>query len=409
MNKILHVDINSYFAAIMQQENPALRGKPVGIIKDVGRGCIIAASKEAKKLGVKTGCRVKDARLLAPKIILIPAEFDFYWNATKKLKSIFEAVTPDAEMFSLDEAFLPLHNCRYLYPDPHLLALKIQQTIKRELGEWVTCNVGISYNRLLAKMAGEISPKGSIFEITEANRDEILKTVEFKDVCGIGRRLEERLAAFGIQHPYEINYLTDEQLEKSFGPFLSKAIRKIGTGESSFILDRPDENPHMKSVGRTITGYKLCNSEAEIKRVLYNLMDEVTFKVRRMEMAGRYVSVFLEGEDKVWHSHLTLKYYVRHTKDMFDLLYNGLYKKWRRNFKVIRFGVGLGMLKPLTEIQPTLFSDWYKNEKLYKALDSISEKYGLFSVHSGILISKEIIRPEVTGYLGDKKYQFAKN
>lgn len=402
----LHVDINSYFATILQQENPFLRGKPVGVVKSAGRTCVIAASKEAKKFGVRTGCNVKEARTLAPGIIFVPAEFDLYLHCTKKLKTLFESINPDCEIFSLDEAFISTSNCMYLYPDPHKLAEKIQDLIKKELGDWVTCNIGISYNKLLAKIASEISPKGSIFEIDERNRDEILKTIEFKDVCGIGTRLEQRLADLGVKHPYEINFLSDAVLEKSFGPFLSIEIRKIGKGEESYILDRVDENAHMKNVGRTITGFKLEYNEDTIKKILYNLMEEVTFKVRRMSMSGRHVSMFLEGDNSFWHAGRTLKYYIRHTNEMFDLLYKGRYKKWRRTFGVIRYGVALGHLAPTTTVQPSLFPDWYKKERLYKAMDDISEKFGLFTVRSGILTKNEIIRPEVTGYLGDKKYQF---
>lgn len=421
----LHVDINSYFATILQQENPFLRGKPIGVVKSKGRTCIIAASKEAKKFGVKTGCVLYEAKKLCPKIITVPAEFNIYSDTTKRLKKIFENITPDAEIFSLDEAFIPYDSCKLMYNSPLLLGEKIQQDIKKELGDVVTCNVGIGPNRLLAKIASEISAKGSIFEINEENKVGVLKTVEFKDVCGIGSRLEERLAELGVKNPYDINKLSREVLKEKFGEFFGTEIARIGNGEGSYILDETNkqnasagsparpaggfasaQDDEMKSVGRTITGYKLCDSETDIKRIVYNLMDEVTYKVRKMGLAGRYVSIFLHGEEKTWHAHRTLKHYVRHTNEMFDILYNQLYKKFRRNFKVIRFGVSLEMLTRIENVQPTLFLDWYKNEKLYNACDKISEKFGLFTIHSAILNKKEIIKPEVTGYLGDKKYQF---
>ena len=100
-----HVDINSYFATLLQQENPALRGKPVGIVKEVGRTCIIAASKEAKALGVGTGSRLQDAKHV-PDLILVPAQFDFYLDATKRLKRLFESLAPTVQIFSLDELLL---------------------------------------------------------------------------------------------------------------------------------------------------------------------------------------------------------------------------------------------------------------------------------------------------------------
>src|SRR5258708_27057616 len=111
---IFHVDINSYFATMVQQENPALRGKPVGIVKGKGRSCIIASSNEAKKYGIKTGCRVKEARLLYPNIILVPAAFDIFLSSTHKLKEIFTSLSPSVNIFSLDEAFLTMTGCEML-------------------------------------------------------------------------------------------------------------------------------------------------------------------------------------------------------------------------------------------------------------------------------------------------------
>ncbi len=91
---ILHVDINSYFATLLQQENPALRDRPLGVTKGEGRTCLIATSKEAKKFGIKTGMRLKEALPLYPKLITAPAEFERYLDATKRLKKLFESIAP---------------------------------------------------------------------------------------------------------------------------------------------------------------------------------------------------------------------------------------------------------------------------------------------------------------------------
>lgn len=402
--RILHIDINAYFATMLQQENPFLRGRPVGVVKSHGRSCVIACSKEAKKLGVKTGCRVPDARALAPNIILVPANFQMCLDATRRLKKIFESIAPDTEIFSLDEAFIDLTDCAMLYPDARRVAQRIQSEIKDKLGEWVTCNIGISYNKLLAKLTSEMSPKGSITEVTADNLDAILASAKFSEVCGIGYRLQKKLEAIGVANPYMINMISDEELEQQFGLFWGPELRRIGRGEDSHLLAHKDTNPYMKSVGRSITGYKLCDDENQIRSVLYNLMEETTYKVRRMNMAGRYISIGLFGHDDAWWAHRTLKYYVRHTSEMFDLLYNGLYKHWTRNFPVIKYIVGLSMLKPMHEVPIPLIGNWDKRDRVYSAIDKVSEKYGLFTVRSGVMVDTPIIRTEVTGYLGDKKF-----
>lgn len=414
---ILHIDINSYFATLLQQENPALRGKPLGIVKDKGRTCLIAASKEAKKLGITTGCHLNEAKQLCPDIITLPAQFDRYLDATKRLRDIFSAVSPDYHIYSLDEAFIDVTSCQqYLYPDPIKLATSIQESIKKELGEWVTSNVGIGPNRLLAKIASETTATGTVFKIDQHNLDAVLATTSFRDVCGIGFRLGKKLHQLGVTVPYQIRFYSQQELEPIFGPFWSKELLKIAYGQEPHHLTLIDKTqPHMKSVGRSITGYKLYDDEQEIKRILYNLTEEVTYKVRQMNLAGRQVSIALFGpykqysrinQSKVWWQHKTLPQntYIRHTKNMFDVLYHQLYKNWHRQFKIIKFAVRLSLLKPYNQTPQPLFFDWHKNEAISAAVDHISNKYGLFTLRSGILLNQPIIKPEVTGFLGDKLY-----
>lgn len=403
---IAHIDINSYFATMMQQENPSLRGKPVGVVKDVGRTCIIAASKEAKLLGVGTGSRLQDIKYQVPDLVLVPAAFDLYLDATKRLKKIFSALAPTIDIFSLDEAFIDLSDCQNLYPDLTQFGRLAQDLIKKELGEWVTCNVGIGPTRLLAKLAGEMSAKGSVTIINDQNKDVFLASAKFEDVCGIGYALSKKLKLRGITNPYQLNFCDFEDLNSLVGPFWARELLQIAKGEDSSTLrgidDRRDQD--MKSVGRTITGFKLTDDEEVIKQTIYNLCDEATHKVRQMNMAGRHVGILMMGEDQSWYRHKTLKYYIRHSDELFSLLYDGFYRSWQREFKVIKFGVFLSNLKKMDQVPTRLIDDWVKKEKLYQALDSVNDRYGLFTLRPATLTKAKLIRPEVTGFLGDKRF-----
>ncbi len=408
---ILHIDINSYFATLVQQENPKLRGKPVGIIKDVGRTCIIAASKEAKQQGVGTGDRFSDVRHLCPDLILVPASFERYLDATHKLKDIFENISPNVYIYSLDEAFVDISDCKqHLYSDVEHLATHIQESIKKNLGEWVTCNIGISHNRLLAKMASEITPKGTYLIIDQDNLDSVLASVSFKDVCGIGYRLTKKLNKIGITNPFQLRFFSQEDLEPLFGPFWSVELLKIAWGEESHglsLIDRP--SGHMKSVGRSITGYKLCDNEEEIRAILYNLVEEATHKLRRMNLAGRHISIFLSGQNQHYYNHQTLKNPVNTSQQVFEVIYYNLYQQWQRSFRVIKFGVRIGLLQSIKSQQLTLFDDNHYFMKLTQAVDSINHKFGLFTIRSATMINQPIIKPEVTGFLGDGKYLGLRN
>lgn len=404
-NLIIHIDINSYFATMLQQENPFLRNKPLGVVKDHGRTCIIASSKEAKLLGIKTGANAHEARLKAPDLILLPAQFDRYLDSTKRLQKIFQGLSPNTYIYSLDEAFINLSDCqKYFYKDPAFLAQSIQKKIKAELGDWVTCNIGLAPNYLLAKLASNMAKTNSIKIVNQSNLDLLLAEASFSDVCGIGLSLEKKLKVLGVENPYQIRFYNLNDFLPHFGPFWSQELLKIAYGEETHhfnLLEKP--NSQMKSVGRSITGYRLYDNEKEIKAIIYNLISEVIYKVRKMNLAGREVNIFLTGENQSWSERLTTKRPINHEKEMFELLYHQLYKKWQRKFKIIRFAVRLSLLEKMG--QNSLLPSWEKSEKIHTALDEINQKYGLFTVRSGALLNQPIIRPEVTGFLGDRIYQ----
>lgn len=406
MKTILHVDLNSYFATIEQQQNPDLRGKPVAIVKDIGRTCIIAASKEAKQFGIKTGSNVYDAKAVCPKIILVKADFDKYFHFTKRFYTLIRSFAPQVNLFSLDEAFLDATDCLNLYGSAENLARKIQERIYKEMGNWVTASTGIARNQMLAKLAGEYAPKGGYFKITKQNLDIALAMCELTDICGIGPRLAKKLKDIHIANLLEIRKLSDAILLEHFGPFWGLELKRIAKGENSHLLTLLDTNEHMKGVGRTITGFHLSDCEQEIRQIIRNLIEETTLKIRQMDMAGRHISIFLQGENKVWYRQRTLKHYVRHPDEVFQLLYNGFYKHWQRSFPIIRFGVRISLLKPIRELTHCWLPQWEKRERVWNAVDVINQKYGLFSIRSGALLKSKIIRPEVTGFLGDKLYQF---
>lgn len=404
----LHIDINSYFATMLQQEVPSLRGKPLGILKEAGRSCIIAASNEAKLFGIKTGCSLSEARQKCPQLISLPAPFEQCLSATKQLRRLFYQLSPDTEIFSLDEAFIYFTPLSQQYDSPQVFAQHIQQQIKQQLGEWVQCNIGISHNRLLAKIASETAPKGSIFEITEENMAAVLALVPFGNVCGVGFRLEKKLKQLGVTVPYQINLIDDETLEVQCGLYWARELRKIGKGEEPELLARPRFKPGMKSISRSITGYQPLTNKQQIKRVLYNLSVEVLYKSRQLSLAGRQPSVALYGSNgEFWSSHKTVSHHIRHLQEFFEIIYHQLYRSDLPEFAVIKFAVCLSLLEPWQQLTDSLLPSWQQREKVAAAVDKLTEKYGLFAVRSGLLHKKkEIIMPEVTGFLGDQAFQF---
>jgi hypothetical protein len=159
----------------------------------------------------------------------------------------------------------------------------------------------------------------------------------------------------------------------------------------------------MKSVSRSITLFELARDEVTVRRVLYNLATEVIYKVRRQQLAGRLVAVSLTGHDQYWSRHVTLRQPIHHTGQLFTEIMR-LYTPWQRNFPVIRFAIYFGLLQKIIPSQLPLLPDWWQRERLETALDAVNNRYGLFTARSGLLATTPIIRPEVTGFFGDREY-----
>lgn len=395
---ILHVDMNSYFATVEQQANPYLRGRPVGVIKAEGRGCIIAASVEAKKFGVKTGCTVWDAKKLCPRIILVPSDMDKYFALTQKLVKMVSDYSPAVEVFSIDECFLDITQSQNLFAGGFLqMALEIKMRIKQELGEWMKASIGISFTKLLAKLASEMRKPDGLMFLTPENYLQETQKVLVEDVCGIGRARTTTLQSMGVRTLGEARMRS-----------LPREVEDLVWLRVEEPVVTVDDLRPAKSVSRTYTTFAILNTQCSILRLVRNLVEEAVAKLREMGMTGRtfYLTLnpspnfsqvrgFTVGEG---HYVKTLKYPTNDPQIIFDLL-AGEYKK-NPVEGVRRAGVWITNL--MFNVQCSMFNG---REKLLKAVDEVNRKFGLFTVYPVCLLGGELVRPEVTGFLGDKYYR----
>jgi DNA polymerase-4 len=405
MRTILHVDMDSFFATCEQQANPFLRGKPVGILKAEGRNCVIAASVEAKKYGVKTGTNVWEAKKLCPKIFFLPADFDKYFAVTKKFLKIAKEFTPLVELFSIDELFLDVTKTKGFFGGEIFLTVELKERIKRQIGEWISCSVGISYNKLLAKIASGINKPDGIFVIDKKNKDEVLGEIKLTNVCGIGLRIEARLKELGVTNLLQLRRAPYSFLETSFGPFWAQELKRFSYGESSSRVILQTDLPEAKSVSRTFTLFSNTTDETVVRRTIYNLCCEIGQKLRQMKMVGRCFGLAIRGENWGDFRRWTQKRFIDDEREIFEVCWQ-LYKAMNWRFSVRFLGVWVSLLEKRQKLTLDIFPEAQKREKVLEAVDRINMKFGEFCVYPGRLLGGEIVRPEVNGYLGDKKYRF---
>src|SRR5262245_59538297 len=198
--RYLFIDMNSYFASVEQQERPELRGRPVAVVPMLAETtCCIAASYEAKRFGVKTGTRVREARQLCPGIQLIPARHELYVEYHHRILKAVGGVLAIAGVLSVDEVACKLHGVEQKQDEAERLARQIKAALRRELGEQMRCSVGIAPNTLLAKIAADMHKPDGLTVIRSEDLPQRLHGLELKDFPGVGRKMEQRLHRFGVR------------------------------------------------------------------------------------------------------------------------------------------------------------------------------------------------------------------
>lgn len=397
---ILHIDFDSFFASCEQQYNPSFRGKPIGVTAQNGRTCIIAASREAKALGVKSPSRTFDALEKVPSMIFIPAHFEKYWQITQIFLNICKDYSPYVELFSLDEVFMDITLTENLFNGKNEIIKQIRERIKNEIGEYVTVSVGISYNKLLAKLASGMDKPNGLVEITLQDFSEFYKKVKLTDICGIGDRISLRLNKIGVYSLMDLQNASVGVLKAEFGKAESEFLKNVALGIDDSEVIPYTLSPVVKSVGRS---YCLPQNEYD-KRIilqnLYELCEEVSLKLRRLERQARTVGFYLGGSRKIQKRKTYADYFntgeeiFKHCLDLmgdFDLTHD----------YIRQISIWATNLSSKDNLQMSLF-DTQKKEKLVKVIDKINDKFGDHTIRNGFLLYASKLTTVPNGYMADK-------
>lgn len=402
---ILHIDFDSFFASVEQQYNPNLAGKPIGVTAANSRTCIIAASREAKKFGVKTGSNSWEAYKLCPELILTPANFVKYWEISKKFLNICSDYSPYVELFSLDEVFINMTHSLHLFGDVDSVIKTIKNRIKNEIGEVITVSVGISHNKLLAKLASGINKPNGVFEIKKQDIDRVYTNTKLTDICGIGERMATRLQKLGINNLLEVRNVPINILEAEFGKAYSQILKNIGIGKDDSPVIPYYIEQDVKSVGRNYCLPKNEYNKRVVMQNLYELCEEVGIKLRRLGKYARTVNVGLFGTCSI-HGQKTYNQYFNSGREIFEIakiIINEKHNNCSADKEYTRqIHVSASSLIDENNFQQTLFDFDNKENKVLSAVDEINEKFGDHTVRNGFLLYADKLTTVPNGYMADK-------
>lgn len=291
LRKIIHVDMDAFFASVEQRDNPDLRGKPVAVGGAGGRGVVAAASYEARKFGVRSAMPSVTAKRLCPDLIFVRHRFDAYKEASQTIRKIFEHYTPHVEPLSLDEAYLDVTNDLLGIGSATRIAELIRQEIKAKTR--LTASAGVSYNKFLAKIASDQNKPDGICVIRPGEGADFVAGLPVRRFHGVGPKGAEKMAKLGIATGADLAAKDIEFLRANFGSmgdYLYRAARGID-------LRRVSAHRVRKSVGGERTFSEDISSGPALRETLDNIIDIVWDSIERSEAKGRTVTLKMKYSD----------------------------------------------------------------------------------------------------------------
>jgi len=387
MNRtILHLDMNSFFAAVEQAANPFLRGKPIIVGGGISKTSVVAAcSYEAKLKGIKNAMPSWEAKKICPEVIIVPGDMAKYVTTSKAIMKYLTRYTELVEVFSIDEAWLDITETKHRFGGELAIAQEIKKWIRERFG--LTCNIGVAWNKLMAKFAGELKKPDALIVLRPEDIPDKVKDVPVEKLCGVGRKLETYLAELGVKTFGELNAFPREKLVDRFGIACGEHLWYMGQGrDDSPVLPYWHEE-EAKSVGHSYTLPRFTRDIAEVKGYLLRLSESVGRRMRREKYRGNVVHLSLGfGDFEYWGKQRKIADYINDGYDVYKVGESILDEYIGGSDRPFRF-VGISVSSLIHNLdQISIFEKVENNKKVLKAVDEINDRYGEFTVERAAIM-----------------------
>ncbi|RNC88054.1 MAG: DNA polymerase IV [Winogradskyella sp.] len=338
IRKIIHVDMDAFYASVEQMDNPELKGKALAVGGGGKRGVISAASYEARKFGVKSAMSGRLAEKLCPHLIFVRPRFDRYSEISKKIKRIFLDYTDLVEPLSLDEAYLDVTENKIGLPSATLIAQKIRERIYNEVG--LTASAGISINKFIAKVASDYNKPNGQKTVNPEDVNQFLEDLDIRKFYGVGKVTAEKMYQKGIFTGKELKSKSLEYLDKNFGKsgrYYYYVVRGIHNSEVK-------PNRIRKSLAAERTFSENLSSEVFMLEKLEHIAEEVSKRLQRSKVAGKTITLKIKYSDFTLQTRSkTLAYYISDKSIILETAKDLLYQE-KLNNSVRLLGISLSNL-----------------------------------------------------------------
>jgi DNA polymerase-4 len=385
---IAHIDMDAFYASVEVLDNPGLRGRPVIVGGDVRRGVVSAASYEARKFGVHSAMPLFRARRLCPDGVFLPVRMDRYVEVSRAVMTALGEFSPLVEQVSVDEAYVDLTGTEQLLGPPEAAARAIKRRIRETTS--LTCSVGVSISKLLAKIASETNKPDGLTIVPPGAAADFLNGLPVGKVPGVGKKSEAELAKLGIERVGDIGKYSPQWLEERFGRFGAWLVEIASGDDGSPVV--PYAEP--KSISAEDTLAEDSDDRRILKRFLLEQSERVGRRLREEGFRARTVTLKVKLHD---FTQLTRSETLAEPTQLGEVVYREAVKlldAQTLRSKVRLVGVGVSNLEPAAapSAQMPLFREskpaLEKWEKVEKAADEIAKRFGDGAVKRGSLLEE---------------------
>lgn len=397
---IMHIDYDSFFASVEQQVNPKLRGKPIAVGgSSVRRGIVCAASKEAKKRGIKTAMPLFKALEICPELIMVRGDGSKYKYIQNETLKIFKKYTDKIEPFSIDEAFIDVTDTIRFFGTPQDLALQIKEDIREAFGEFITCSIGIGPNKLVAKLVSDLEKPNGLVEVTTKNINEVLGRVELRDFCGIGTKLEERLRKLEIETLEQLKHTPIHVLYKHFGNVTGSFLKNVSQGIDVQEVKNTDYIRPIKSISHQHTLLRNTSNNKILLQNIRRLTEMVAKRLRNNKMLGKTIQLSLRDKEKNWYDfRTTLPRYTSSGMTIYKAVEQTFYKiRWHKETRLVGIGV-TNLIQEQHKMEP-LFLEDRREERINQTIDKVNNKFGNFTIIPASTLKADNTKNKISSFL----------
>jgi DNA polymerase-4 len=407
----LHIDLNSFFASVEQQLHPEYRNRPLAVVPTMAdTTCCIAASYEAKALGIKTGTQVGEAKRICPEIVLIEGGHGVYADYSRRIAEAVELCCPVAHTPSIDEMVCQLMGREQEPPRARAIALDIKQSIYKNVGEVLRCSIGMAPNLYLAKIASDMQKPDGLIGLLPSQLPRAIAHLELRELPGVGARTEVRLHEKGITTMEQLLALDRKGMHGLFDSVWGDRMYHWLRGEETGDDGAPVSTGLQKSLGHSHVLGPEYRSQEGSWAVAHKLLHKASMRLRMENFYTGSMSVTIRYQltreqaarvkskkhfSGIKHSSWGMEARFRACQDTLTLL-EVLRGVWRQRPQGAEFerpffvGITLRDLIPENELQESLFGDEGNRGELSATMDKLNLKYGHTTLHfAGMLPARE--------------------